>query len=96
MLIKPIRDRILIKPAPAETKTQSGLFIPDNAETNKPVQGEVIAVGSGKITKEGTIVALEVAPGDTVLYSKDAGVKTKDGNTEYLILNEDQILAIIK
>ena len=93
-MINPIRDRILIKPAEAEKQTKSGLYIPDTA-ADAPVKGEVVAVGTGKITKEGNVVGLEVAQGDTVLYTKGAGIKTKFEDTEYLILTEDQILATV-
>jgi len=95
MLIKPIRDRILVKPADAETKTAGGLFIPDNAKEG-PVKGTIISTGSGRVTDDGTVVPLVVAEGNTVMYIKGAGVTTKVDDTEYLILTEDQILAIVE
>lgn len=93
-MIKPIRDRILVKPADAETQTKSGLFIPETA-TDAPDKGKVIAVGSGKITDKGNLIALTVVEGDTVLYSKGSGVTTKVNDEEYLILTEDQVLATV-
>lgn len=93
-MIKPIRDRILVKPAEPEKKTAGGLYIPDTAAEG-PVKGEVIAAGSGKLTKDGNVVALEVAKGDTVLYTKGAGIKTSIDGSDYLILTEDQILATV-
>ena len=95
MNIKPIRDRILVKPTEAETKTAGGLFIPDNAKEG-PVQGTVIGAGAGRVTDDGTVVPLVVTEGNTVMYTKGAGVTTKVDNDEYLILTEDQILAIVE
>jgi chaperonin GroES len=94
MNINPIRDKILVKPAEAETTTKGGLVIPDTASEG-PNRGEVISVGTGKLTDEGTVVNLEVSAGNTVLYPRGAGVKTKVDDTEYLILTEDQILATV-
>lgn len=87
--IKPLADRVLIEPAPAETKTASGLIIPDNAK-EKPQKGTVIAAGKG--TKDEPIT---VKVGDTVLYGKYAGTELKLEGTDYLIMRESDILAII-
>jgi chaperonin GroES len=87
--IKPISDRVVIEPAKAETKTESGIIIPDNAK-EKPQKGTVIAVGSGK--KDYTMT---VKVGDTVLYGKYAGTELKLEGNDYLIMREDDILAII-
>lgn len=95
MLIKPIRDRILVKPAEAETKTAGGLFIPDNAKEG-PVKGTVVSAGTGRITKDGNIVPLVVSEGNTVMYVKGAGQTVKVDDQEHLILTEDQILAIVE
>ena len=95
MKLNPIRDRILVKPAEAETKTAGGLFIPDNAKEG-PVQGTIVSVGTGRVTDDGTVVPLVVTEGNTVMYTKGAGVTTKVDNDEYLILTEDQILAIVE
>lgn len=87
--IKPLADRVMIQPMEAETKTASGIFIPDSAQ-EKPQKGKVVALGPG--TKE---VAMEVKKGDTVLYGKYSGSEiTVDGN-EYLILRQSDILAIL-
>ena len=95
MLIKPIRDRILVKPADAETKTAGGLFIPDNAKEG-PVKGTVVSAGTGRVTSDGTVVPLVVSEGSTVMYLKGAGQNVKVDDTDHLILTEDQILAIVE
>ncbi|HEX9601160.1 MAG TPA: co-chaperone GroES [Mariniflexile sp.] len=87
--IKPLADRVLIEPAPAETKTASGIIIPDNAK-EKPQKGTVIAAGKG--TKDEPIT---VKVGDTVLYGKYAGTELKLEGKDYLIMRESDILAII-
>ena len=95
MKIKPIRDRILVKPLEAETTTKSGIVIPDNA-TEKPMQGKVLGVGTGKIAEDGSVVSMVVQEGDTVLYGKYSGQTVKVENEEYLILKEDEIMAIVE
>ncbi|UAM96963.1 co-chaperone GroES [Polaribacter litorisediminis] len=87
--IKPLADRVLVEPAPAETTTASGLIIPDNAK-EKPQKGTVVAVGSGKIDEP-----LTVKVGDTVLYGKYAGTDLKLEGKDYLMMRESDILAII-
>ncbi len=87
--IKPLADRVLIEPVAAETKTASGLFIPDTAK-EKPQKGKVIAVGNG--TKD---ITMTVKIGDTVLYGKYAGTELKLEGADYLIMREDDILAIV-
>ena len=87
--IKPLSDRVLIEPVAAETKTASGIFIPDTAK-EKPQKGTVVAVGAG--TKDHTMT---VNIGDTVLYGKYAGTELKLEGKDYLIMREDDILAII-
>jgi len=87
--IKPLADRVLIAPAPAETTTASGLIIPDNAK-EKPQKGTVVAVGSGKVDEP-----LTVKVGDTVLYGKYGGTDLKLDGTDYLMMRESDILAII-
>jgi chaperonin GroES len=92
--VKPLADRVLVKPAAAEEKTKSGIIIPDTAK-EKPMQGEVIAVGQGKLTEDGKLTPLQVKVGDKILYGKYAGTElTFDGN-EYLIMRESDIFAII-
>ncbi|SFC19888.1 chaperonin GroES [Flexibacter flexilis DSM 6793] len=87
--IKPLADRVLVKPAPAEEKTASGLFIPDTAK-EKPQRGEVVAVGAGKKDEP-----LTVKVGDTVLYGKYAGTEISVEGGEYLIMRESDIFAIL-
>ena len=88
--IKPLADRVLIKPSEAETTTSSGIIIPDTAQ-EKPQKGKVMAVGKG--TKENPVT---VKSGDTVLYGKYAGTELKHEGTDYVIMKESDILAIIK
>jgi chaperonin GroES len=95
MSIKPVRDRILVKPLDAETTTKSGIVIPDQA-TEKPIQGKVIAAGSGRITEEGVHIPLEIKEGDTVMYSKFAGQSVKIADEDYIVLKEDDVLAIVE
>jgi len=95
MKINPIRDRILIKPLDAETVTKSGIVIPDAAQ-EKPIQGKVLAVGTGKVTEEGQVVPLVVKEGDTVMYGKYAGQTVKLDNIEHVILKEDDVMAIVE
>ena len=95
MKVNPIRDRILVKPADAETKTAGGLFIPDNAKEG-PVKGTVIGAGTGRVAEDGTIVPLVVSEGNTVMYIKGAGQSVTVDSEEYLILTEDQVLAIVE
>ncbi|MEW6075107.1 MAG: co-chaperone GroES [Candidatus Omnitrophota bacterium] len=96
MKIHPLGDRVLVKPLEAENKTKGGIVLPDTAK-EKPQQGEVIAVGKGKILENGTLQPLEVKAGDKVLYGKYSGNEftNKDGE-ELLIIREEDILAIIK
>lgn len=93
-MIKPLADRILIEPAEAETKTQSGLFIPDNAK-EKPMQGKVVAVGNGKKNDQGAVIAPEIKVGDVVLYGKYSGTEVSVEGKTYLIVKESDIFAIL-
>jgi chaperonin GroES len=93
MNIKPLADRVIVKALPMEEKTKSGIIMPDTAK-EKPQEGEVVAVGPGKMEK-GARVALDVKQGDRVIYSKYAGTEVKYDGEEYLILKEADILAII-
>jgi chaperonin GroES len=96
MEIKPLGDRVVIKPLEAENKTKGGIVLPDTAK-EKPQEGKVVAVGKGKVLENGTVQAPEVKVGDKVLYGKYSGneITTKDGE-ELLIMREEDILAIIK
>ncbi len=93
MNIKPLADRVIIKALPMEEKTKSGIIMPDTAK-EKPQEGEVVAVGPGKIEK-GERIALDVKVGDRVIYSKYAGTEVKYDGVEYLILKELDVLAIV-
>ncbi|NLT55831.1 MAG: co-chaperone GroES [Actinomycetales bacterium] len=94
--IKPLEDRIVVKPLDAEQTTASGLVIPDTAK-EKPQEGEVLAVGPGRFDDEGEKrIPLDVKVGDTVLYSKYGGTEVKYGGEEYLILSARDVLAIIE
>ena len=93
MKVRPLADRVLVLPVPAEEKTASGLIIPDTAK-EKPMQGEVIAVGKGKV-EDGKTIANEVKVGDKVLYGKYSGTEVTVDGVEYLIMRESDIYAII-
>lgn len=95
MAIKPLGDRILVKVLEAKEKTESGIYLPDSAK-EKPQEAEVVAVGQGKVLESGKVQAPEVKVKDKVLFGKYSGtnVTTKEGQ-EYLILREDDILAVI-
>jgi chaperonin GroES len=94
MKVNPIRDRILVKPIEADTVTASGIVIPDNAQ-EKPMQGEVLGVGDGKVTDDGTIIPMTVKIGDKILYGKFSGQTVKIQNKDHIILKEDDVLAIV-
>jgi chaperonin GroES len=93
--IKPLGDRVLIKALEREEKTKSGIVLPDTAK-EKPQEGRVLAVGSGKTLENGTKVALEVQVGQKVIFSKYAGTEVKLDGEEMMILNERDILAIVE
>jgi len=94
MKIKPLSDRIIVKPADAEEKTASGLIIPDTAK-EKPMKGEVIAVGPGKITDDGKSIKMELKVGDKVLYGKYSGTEITIEGDEFLIMRETDVYAVI-
>ena len=94
MNIKPLADRLLIRPAKVEEKTSGGVYLPDTANKEKPVRGEVVAVGPGRLDKAGKRVSLEVKEGDTVIYSKWAGTELKLEGEKYLLMKEDDVLAV--
>jgi len=95
MKIRPLHDRILVKRVEEEQKTKGGIIIPDSAK-EKPFEGEVIAVGGGRRTEDGKVVALDVKAGDRVLFSKYAGSDVKIDDVEYLIMREEDVLGIIE
>lgn len=92
--LQPLGERVIIKPSEQESTTKGGIFLPDTAK-EKPQEGEVIAVGPGRATDDGSRVAMELNAGDKVIYSKYAGTEYKDGDEEYLILRESDVLAKI-
>jgi chaperonin GroES len=94
MKIRPLHDRVLIKRVAEEEKTKGGIIIPDTAK-EKPVEGEVVAVGNGRIEKDGKVRPLDVKKGDRVLFSKYGGTEVKLDGIEHLIMREDDLLAII-
>jgi chaperonin GroES len=94
MKMKPLADRVVIKPSPADEKTKGGIILPDTAK-EKPVIGEVVAVGPGKVTDEGKKIAPEVKVGDKVLYGKYSGTEVTIEGDEYLIMREADIFAIV-
>ena len=96
MNIQPLADRIVVKPLEAEEKTKGGIVLPDTAK-EKPQEGEVLAVGKGRVMENGTVQPLEVKVKDRVLYGKYSGteIRTKDGK-DLLIMKEEDILAIVK
>ncbi|MCK5257003.1 MAG: co-chaperone GroES [Deltaproteobacteria bacterium] len=95
MKIKPLQDRIIVKRIEEEEKTKGGIIIPDSAK-EKPMEGEVIAVGSGKVLDNGTKQAPEVKEGDRILFGKYSGTEVKIDGVEHLIMREDDILGIIE
>lgn len=94
MSLKPLGERVVLKIVEAEEKTEGGIVLPDTAK-EKPQQGEVVAVGNGRVLENGKKVPLEVNVGDKVFFSRYAGTEVKDGEEKFLIVNERDILAII-
>ena len=92
--LRPMGDRVVIRPAAREETTRSGIVLPDTSK-EKPQRGEVIAVGNGRVTDEGTRLAMDVKVGDTVLFAKYAGTEFKLDDEELLILSEKDILAVV-
>ncbi len=94
-MIKPLGDRVVIKVLEKEEKTKSGIVLPDTAK-EKPQEGKIVAVGTGKVLENGTRVALDVKEGDKVIFSKYAGTEVKIDGQDYLILSERDVLAIVE
>jgi chaperonin GroES len=94
MNLKPLHDRVVIKRMEEEKVSAGGIVIPDSA-TEKPIRGEVVAVGEGKPLDNGSVRALKVKAGDKVLFGKYAGTEVKVEGTEYLVVREDDILAVL-
>ena len=95
MKVRPLNDRIIVKRLEEEEKTKGGIIIPDSAK-EKPVEGKVIAVGDGRISKEGKKIPMEIKKGDRILFTKYGGAEIKMDGEEYLMMKEDDVLAIIE
>lgn len=95
MNLKPLGDRVLVKPAPAEQKTASGLYIASNAQ-EKPQRGEIVAVGAGKLDDNGNRLPMDVKVGDVVIYGKYGGNEVKVDGEDYLLMRADDIYAIVE
>ncbi len=93
MKIRPLQDRIVVKRLEGETQTKGGIIIPDTAK-EKPIEGKVVAVGNGKVLKDGTVRPLDVKVGDTVLFGKYSGTEVKLDGEEHVLIREDDVLAI--
>ena len=94
MKMKPLADRVVIKPSPAEEKTKGGIILPDTAK-EKPVVGEVVAVGPGKVADDGKKIPMEIKVGDKVLYGKYSGTEVTIEGDDYLIMREADVFAIV-
>jgi chaperonin GroES len=94
MEVRPLHDRVLVKRSTEEEKSKGGIIIPDTAK-EKPIQGEIVAVGQGRITEDGKVRPLDVKKGDRVLFGKYAGTEIKIGGDEYLMMREEDILGIV-
>ncbi|MDR7867525.1 MAG: co-chaperone GroES [Sporomusaceae bacterium] len=94
-MIKPLGDRVVIKVLEKEEKTKSGIVLPDTAK-EKPQEGKIVAVGTGKVLDNGQRIALDVKEGDKVIFSKYAGTEVKIDGQDYLILSERDVLAIVE
>ncbi len=95
MKVRPLHDRVIVRRTEEETTSAGGIVIPDSA-TEKPSQGEVIAVGKGKVSDNGNVVALDVKTGDKVLFGKYSGNEVKVDGEELLVMREDDIMAVIE
>jgi chaperonin GroES len=94
MQIRPLHDRLIVKRTEEEEKTKGGIIIPDTAK-EKPIEGKVIAVGEGRIKKDGTKIPLDVKVGDRVLFTKYGGTEVKIDGEEHLMMREDDVLAVL-
>ncbi|NWG22343.1 MAG: co-chaperone GroES [Chloroflexi bacterium] len=94
--IRPLADRVVVKPVEREEKTKGGIFLPDTASKERPMEGTVLAVGEGRIDDNGRRVPMNVKPGDKVVFAKYSGTEFKVDDVEYLILSEKDILGIVE
>ncbi len=95
MKVRPLQDRVIVKRLDEEQKTKGGIIIPDTAK-EKPMEGEVVAVGKGKVAENGTLLKLDVKVGNRVLFGKYSGTEVKIDGVEHLIMREDDILGVIE
>jgi chaperonin GroES len=95
MNVRPLQDRILVRRVEEVEKTKGGIFIPDSAK-ERPLEGNVIAVGAGKRTDDGKLISLDVKAGDRILFGKYSGTEIKVSGVEHIILREDEILGIVE
>jgi len=95
MKVRPLHDRLIVKRLEEEEKTKGGIIIPDTAK-EKPIEGKVIAAGEGRINKDGKKMPMEVKKGDRILFAKYAGTDVKMDGEEYLMMKEDDVLAVIE
>jgi chaperonin GroES len=94
-MIRPLGEKVLVKPAESKEVKKGGIIIPDTAK-EKPQEGEIIAVGTGKRTEDGKVIALDVKVGDKILFGKYSGTEVKIDDVEYLIMSQDDIFGIIR
>ena len=92
--LKPLSDRVVVEPAAAEEKSSGGIILPDTAQ-EKPQQGTVVATGPGKVSDSGTLVEMSVKDGDKILYGKYSGTEVNVAGTDYIIMRESDILAVL-
>ncbi|HBQ16387.1 MAG: co-chaperone GroES [Sandaracinaceae bacterium] len=95
MRVRPLHDRLLVSRLPEETMTKGGIVIPDTAK-EKPMEGEVIAVGNGKVLEDGSVRPLQVEPGNKILFAKYSGTEVTVDGEEHLILRESDVLGVIE
>lgn len=95
MALRPLRDKVVVKPSEGDEKSAGGIFLPDTAK-KKPQEGTVVAVGSGRLLDDGTVRELSVKVGDTVIYAKYGGTDVKLDGVDYVLLDEDQIYALVE
>jgi chaperonin GroES len=93
--IRPLADRIVVEAKESETKTAGGIFIPDTADKDKPMQGTVVAIGTGK-TVDGKLQPLQVKVGDTILFGKYAGTSVKFDGKEWLVMREEDVMGVLE
>ncbi|MEI7643388.1 MAG: co-chaperone GroES [Chloroflexales bacterium] len=94
--IQPLSDRVVVKPTEREAQTKGGIFLPDTASKERPMEGLILAVGAGRLDDRGQRVPMQVKAGDTVLFAKYGGTEYRVDDVEYLILSEKDILGIIQ